>query len=78
MGRMIRNLFRYDCGADSDFSRRIRAAAEEAEQHLTGASIESEAARLRMLGRMGLLEDGGAAADARRRMIQRHQQRREQ
>lgn len=74
MGRMIRNLFRYDCGADSDFCRRIRAAAEEAERH-TAASSESEAARLRMLRRMGLLEDGGAAADARQRMIQRHQRR---
>lgn len=75
MGRMIRNLFRYDCGADSDFSRRIRAAAEEAEQHLTGASIESEAARLRMLGRIGLSEGSSGADVARQRMIQRHQRR---
>ena len=80
MGKLVRNLFRSDTGADSDFCRRIRAAAEEAEQHLTGASIESEAARLRMLGRMGQIGgSGNSSADAaRQRMIQRHQQRREQ
>lgn len=78
MGRMIRNLFRYDSGADPDFARRIRAAAEEAEQRMTAASTESAAARLRMLGRMGLLAANSSADAARRRMIQRHQQRLEQ
>ena len=78
MGKLVRNLFRSDTGAVSDFSRRIRAAAAEAERHLNGASSESEAARLRMLGRMGLLAANSSADAARRRMIQRHQQRREQ
>lgn len=75
MGKLVRNLFRIDTGADSDFCRRIRAAAEEAEQHLTGASSESEAARLRMLGRMGLLAANSGADAARQRLIQRHQRR---
>ena len=77
MGKLVRNLFRSDTGADSDFCRRIRAAAEEAERH-TAASTESAVARLRMLGRMGLLAANSSADTARRRMIQRHQQRREQ
>ena len=49
--------------------------AAEAEKALTGAGgmSGSEAARLRMLGRMGLLEGGGSADDARRRMIQRRE-----
>ena len=72
MRKLVRNLFRIDTGADSDFSRRIRAAAEEAERH-TAASIESEAARLRMLRRMGLIGGNSSADAARRRMIQRHQ-----
>lgn len=77
MGRMIRNLTRHDA-ADPDFVRRVQAAyvsAGQAEQALTGAGgmSGSEAARLRMLGRMGLLEGGGSADDARRRMIQRRE-----
>ena len=75
MGRIIRNLVRHDSGADPDFARRIRAAAEEAERYLTGASTESEAARLRMLGRMGLIGGNSGADVARQRMIQRHQRR---
>lgn len=78
MRKLVRNLFRIDTGADSDFSRRIQAAAAEAERHLNGASSESEAARLRMPDRMGLLAANSSADAARRRMIQRHQQRREQ
>lgn len=73
MRKLVRNLFRIGTGADSDFSRRIRAAAAEAERHLNGASSESEAARLRMLGRMGLIGGNSSADAARRRMIQRHQ-----
>lgn len=73
MGRMIHNLFRHDA-ADPDFFRRVQAAyvtAEEAEKAMTGA----DTARLRMLGRMGLLKGSGAADDARRRMIQRRERR---
>ena len=79
MGKLIKNLTRYDSGADLGFVERVRAAfvtAEEAEQALTGAGgmSGSEAARLRMLDRKGLLKgtDGGADA-ARQRMIQRRE-----
>ena len=77
MGRMIRNLTRHDA-ADPDFVRRVQAAyvsAGQAERALTGTGTMSgsEAARLRMLGRMGLLADGGGAEAARRRMIQRRE-----
>ena len=80
MGKLIKNLTRYDSGADHGFAERVRAAyvsAAEAQRALTGAGgmSGSEAARLRMLGRMGLLEGGGSADDARRRMIQRRERR---
>ena len=59
MGKLIKKLTRYDSGADLGFVERVRAAfvtAEEAEQALTGAGgmSDSEAARLRMLGRRRL------------------------
>lgn len=41
----------------------------------TGTTSGADAARLRMLGRMGLLKGSGAADDARRRMIQRRERR---
>ena len=77
MGRMIRNLTRHDA-ADPDFVRRVQAAyvsVGQAEQALTsaGGMSGSEAARLRMLGRRGLLADGGSAEAARLRMIQRRE-----
>ena len=79
MGKLIKNLTRYDSGADHGFVERVRAAfvtAAEAEQALTGTGSVSgaDAARLRMLDRKGLLKgtDGGADA-ARRRMIQRRE-----
>lgn len=79
MGRMIHNLFRHDA-ADPDFVQRVQAAfvsAGQAERALPGAGGMSGAdtARLRMLGRMGLLNGGGSADDARRRMIQRRERR---
>ena len=78
MGKLIKNLTRYDSGADPGFVERVQAAfvtAEEAEQALTGAGgmSGSEVARLRMLGRRGLLADGGSAEAARLRMIQRRE-----
>lgn len=45
--------------------------AEEAYQHLTGQQEGAEAARLRMLQRMGLDSESGPAADARARMMDR-------
>lgn len=46
--------------------------AETAHQHLTGQQEGAEAARLRMLARMGLNQEAGPAADAARDcMIQR-------
>ena len=77
MGRMIRNLTQHDA-ADPDFVRRVQAAyvsVGQAEQALTGAGgmSDSEAAHQRMLGRRGLLADGGGAEAARRRMIQRRE-----
>lgn len=76
MGRMIHNLFRHDA-VDPDFVQRVQAAFVSAGQALTGAGGMSGAdtARLRMLGRMGLLNGGGSADDARRRMIQRRERR---
>lgn len=77
MGKVTKHLTRHDA-ADPDFARRVQAAyvtAKEAEQALigTGTMSGSELARLRMLGRMGLLEGDGSSDDARRRMIQRRE-----
>ena len=77
MGRLIRNLTRHDA-ADPGFVERVQMAfvsAEQAEQALTGVGGMSgaDAARLRMLGRMGLIDGGRSANDARRRMIQRRE-----
>ena len=74
---ILRNLVRHDA-ADPGFVERVKAAfmtAEQAEQNLngSGAMSSAESARLRMLGRMGLLESGSSADDARRRMIQRRE-----
>ena len=44
---------------------------QEAHEHLTGQQEGAEAARLRMLARMGLTQEDGPAAAARDRMIQR-------
>jgi hypothetical protein len=44
---------------------------EEAFRQLVGQEESAEAARLRMLARMGLDDESGPAADARDRMIQR-------
>lgn len=44
---------------------------QTAHEHLTGQQSGAEAARLRMLSRMGLTKEDGPAADARDRMIQR-------
>ena len=77
MGKTVYNLTRHDA-ADPDFVRRVQAAyvtVAEAEQALSGAGplTGSEAARLRMLGRMELLTGRGGAEDARRRMIARRE-----
>lgn len=48
---------------------------KEAHEHLTGRQGSAETARLRMLARMGLDREGGPAADARERMIQRRERR---
>ena len=77
MGRITKNLIRHDA-ADPDFVRRVQAAyvsAGQAEQALTGTGAMSgaDAARLRMLGRMGLPEGESSADAARRRMIQRRE-----
>lgn len=44
---------------------------EEAFRQLAGQEESAEAARLRMLARMGLDDESGPAADARAAMIQR-------
>ncbi len=46
---------------------------QAAHEHLTGQKSGAEQARLRMLARMGLDREGGPAADARERMIQRRE-----
>ena len=48
---------------------------QEAHEHLTGQQEGAEAARLRMLARMGLTQEDSPAADARDRMIQRRDRR---
>lgn len=48
---------------------------EDAFRQLTGQQEGAGAARLRMLQRMGLDAESGAAADARERMIQRRESR---
>ncbi len=49
---------------------------QEAHGHLTGQQEGAEAARLRMLARMGLTQEAGPAADAARDcMIQRRERR---
>lgn len=48
---------------------------ETAYQHLTGSQSGAEAARLRMLKRMGLDQESGSAAEARERMIRRGEHR---
>ena len=77
--KRLKRVTRCDSGADPGFAERVQAAyvsVRQAEQALTGAGgmSGSEAARLRMLDRKGLLKgtDGGADA-ARRRMIQRRE-----
>lgn len=50
---------------------------QEAHEHLTGQQEGAEAARLRMLQRMGLDREAGPAADARAAMIRRREQRRQ-
>ncbi len=47
----------------------------EAHQHLTGRQEGAEAARLRMLQRMGLDAENGSAEDARQRMIEKRERR---
>ena len=76
--KMLKRVTRYDSNVDPGFAKRVQAAyttAAEAEQALTGtrSMCGSEAARMRMLDRMGLLADKGGAEDARRRMIQRRE-----
>lgn len=78
--KKLKRVTRYDSNTDPGFVKRVQAAyvtAAEAEQALTGAGgmSGSEAARLRMLGRRGLLADGGSAEAARLRMIQRRERR---
>ncbi len=48
---------------------------QEAHEHLTGQQEGAEAARLRMLQRMGLNGEVGPAAEARELMIQRRERR---
>ena len=50
---------------------------QAAHEHLTGQQSSVEAARLRMLSRMGLDVETGPAADARKRMLSRLERRRE-
>lgn len=49
--------------------------AETAHRHLTGQQEGAEAARLRMLSRLGLDRESGPAADAREGMIRRREHR---
>lgn len=48
---------------------------KDAHRQLIGQQEGAEAARLRMLQRMGLNQEVGPAADARERMIQRRERR---
>lgn len=79
---MPKIVTRYDGNVDPGFFKRVQAAfatAGQVEQTLAGAGTMSgaDAARLRMLDRMGLLEGGDSAADARRRMIARRKRKNE-
>lgn len=79
--KRTKRVTRYDSNTDPGFVGRVQAAyvtAGQANQALTGTGTMSgaDAARLRMLGRMGLDgEDNPSAADARDRMIQRREHR---
>ncbi|MCI8330433.1 MAG: hypothetical protein HFG02_12840 [Oscillibacter sp.] len=48
---------------------------QAAHEHLTGQQEGAEAARLRMLRRMGLDREAGSAEDARQTMIRRRERR---
>lgn len=48
---------------------------QAAHEHLTGQQEGAEAARLRMLSRLGLDRESGPAADAREGMIRRREHR---
>lgn len=48
-------------------------APQTAYEHLTDTQGNAEAARLRMLQRMGLNDKSGSATDARERMIHRRE-----
>lgn len=48
---------------------------QAAHEHLTGQQPGAEQARLRMLARMGLIQEEGPAAAARAAMIQRRERR---
>lgn len=80
--KRLKKATRYDSGADPGFFRRVQAAfatAGQVEQTIVGTETMSgaDAARLRMLDRMGLLKDSSSAADARRRMIARRERKSE-
>lgn len=78
----LKRVTRCDSNTDPGFFKRAQAAfatAGQAEQTLAGAKTMTgaDAARLRMLDRMGLLEGDGSAADAHRRMIARRERKSE-
>lgn len=70
----VKRQFRFDA---RPLSGKLAAyvTPKEAYQRLNGQQEGAEAARLRMLQRMGLDREDGPAADARERMIQRRESR---
>lgn len=74
---MSKREFRYDSRPYTPLRTGEYVTPEAAYQHLTGRQSGAEAARLRMLQRMGLNQEVGPTTDAREAMIQRRERQHE-